>query len=390
VSLQKWAAATLLLVTACGGVVEAGDGHLGVKVDGGMLDRWPAEASAPAEQSDASDASGDFSDATLCPGDAVPPSCSTSGPGITDCGHGKESCCTSLEVKGGTYFRTYSNGGAGPTGEADPATISDFRLDKYLVTVGRFRQFVSAWNNGYTPAAESGKHRHLNGGRGLINGNTDAGALYEPGWLTSDDANATPTFTSLNCGSATVWGLATWTSNPGTQENLPINCVNWYQAYAFCIWDGGFLPSEAEWEYAAAGGSEQREFPWGSTAPGVANQYAIYGCLYPAGSAACTIAPVGTATLGAGRWGQLDLAGEVFEWNVDWFYGQNSVANATIVYFTPCLDCANLTPDWSRVVRGGEFDYAWSAALPTFRNNEKPAMESSMLGFRCARTPCTQ
>jgi formylglycine-generating enzyme required for sulfatase activity len=45
------------------------------------------------------------------------------------------------------------------------------------------------------------------------------------------------------------------------------------EAYAFCIWDGGFLPSEAEWECAAAGGPDQREYPWGSTDPGTANLY---------------------------------------------------------------------------------------------------------------------
>jgi formylglycine-generating enzyme required for sulfatase activity len=60
-------------------------------------------------------------------------------------GSGSESCCTSLEVTpNGPYYRTYANSGSGPSGEADPATVSAFRLDKYLVTVGRFRQFVNA------------------------------------------------------------------------------------------------------------------------------------------------------------------------------------------------------------------------------------------------------
>jgi formylglycine-generating enzyme len=72
---------------------------------------------------------------------------------MTNCGpggSGTESCCTSLEVTndsvdgGISYYRTYANDGGGPTGEADPATVSGFRLDKYLVTVGRFRQFVMA------------------------------------------------------------------------------------------------------------------------------------------------------------------------------------------------------------------------------------------------------
>jgi formylglycine-generating enzyme required for sulfatase activity len=206
--------------------------------------------------------------------------------------------------------------------------VSTFLLDKYLVTVGRFRQFVSAWDDGsgldggagYEPPAGSGKHVHLNGGLGLAVGpNLGAGQTYEPGWVASDDGNILPTDGNLTCGGSSS-GYATWTdAGAGIDENRPINCVNWYEAYAFCIWDGGFLPSEAEWEYAAAGGSQQRDYPWGSVDPGTApNEYAIYGCHWSGSCAsAVSIAPVGTATKGAGLWGQLDLVGDVYEWALD-------------------------------------------------------------------------
>ncbi len=48
----------------------------------------------------------------------------------------------------------------------------------------------------------------------------------------------------------------------GSNENQPINCVTWYEAFAFCISDGGYLPTAAEWNYAAAGGSDQRAYPF--------------------------------------------------------------------------------------------------------------------------------
>jgi sulfatase modifying factor 1 len=316
-----------------------------------------------------------------------------------------------LEVTGGTYYRTYDvplgDAGwsffaipnvvvdGGPTGEADPATVSDFKLDTYLVTVGRFRQFVSAWNGGagWLPPAGSGKHTHLNGGQGLsdVGAAVDGGAVYELGWLASDDSNIAPTNADLTCDPE--W--ATWTPSAAGNENLPINCVNWYESYAFCIWDGGFLPSEAEWEYAAAGGSQQREYPWGSTAPGTTNQYAILGdgnqdCYYP-NRVTCTgvanFAPVGTPSQGAGLWGQLDLEGEAPEWTLDWF----------APYVDPCIDGANLAgPDArgldSRVVLGIGAAYGLDMMAVPYRNASTlnaflPDGRGQQVGFRCARTP---
>ncbi len=265
--------------------------------------------------------------------------------------------------------------------------MSNFRLDKYLVTVGRFRQFVNAvlppdGGMGWSPQAGSGKHSHLNGGHGLVNVGDDAGLAYEPGWVATDDSNVAPTSTNL-----TADGFknrsATWTASAGGHEILPINCVNWYEAYAFCIWDGGFLPSEAEWEYAASGGNQQREYPWGSTDPGTFNQYAIYGCYFGGGtgpgtcSGLANIAPVGTATLGAGLWGQLDMAREVWEWNLDWD-----------ALYAACTDCADFTATAgaTRTARGGSFgDYA-SSLLTTYRNGYPPDYRVNFIGFRCARS----
>jgi formylglycine-generating enzyme required for sulfatase activity len=255
--------------------------------------------------------------------------------------------------------------------------VSTFRLDKYLVTVGRFRQFVNASLAGPSygkPAVGSGKHVHLNGGRGLANA-VNAGT-YETGWVAAYDGDFRLVDYYLTCNG----GDASWTPSPGSNEKLPMVCETWSEAYAFCIWDGAFLPSEAEWAYAAAGGSQQREYPWGQWDPGSANLYAIYGCNYRGDAGCAGLAPVGTATLGVSRWGQLDMSGEVYEWILDSYYGQQ-------YYPGPCVDCAPFITRTAVVTRGATYVSDVSELLATFRIPGVQGNRGYIGGFRCARSP---
>ncbi len=265
-----------------------------------------------------------------------------------------------------------------------PATIGGFRLDKFDVTVGRFRAFINAGSSAWSPAAGSGIHAHLNGGQGLLNsGTTPPG--YETGWQSSWTTNLATTAaqwtTNLDCDPT----YATWTANAGANENLPVNCVDWYEAYAFCIWDGGFLPSEAEFNYAYMGGSDERYYPWGDTAPGANASLVVYGCYFASDAGTCTglqnIAPVGSAAAGDGVWGQSDLAGEMWEWLLDWYEKPYSASS--------CTNCADTTDtnSFNQVYRGGGFHGPVSYLLDSYRGFGPPADRLYGIGFRCARTP---
>jgi formylglycine-generating enzyme len=165
----------------------------------------------------------------------------------------------------------------------------------------------------------------------------------------------------------------TWTDAPSSNEYKPINCINWYTAFAFCIWDKGRLPTEAEWERAAAGGEdENRLFPWGSAAP---------DCTYANGSGCANPLPVGSAPAGAGPWGHLDLAGNVFEWTFDYYADWYADPDAS------GTDIVNLTVASTRVMRGGSV-FGSEPALEfraAARSDVIPSAGGYAVGFRCAR-----
>jgi formylglycine-generating enzyme required for sulfatase activity len=250
------------------------------------------------------------------------------------------------------------------------ATVSEFRLDKYEVTVGRFRQFVTAGKGTQAspPPSGSGAHPKL------------AGSGWDASWNASLVTDVTALLAALKCSTTYV----TWTDAPGGNESRPMTCLTWYEAMAFCTWDGGFLPSEAEWNYAASGGLEQRAYPW-SSPPGalsIDDTRASWNCNGD-GVLSCTAADlvaVGTNPAGDGRWGHSDLAGNVWEWTLDWKRSP---------YATPCTDCAELDSSLGvHVVRGGSFGDAAQDMRAGARGTVRPPVVREIdIGFRCARTP---
>jgi formylglycine-generating enzyme required for sulfatase activity len=242
---------------------------------------------------------------------------------------------------------------------SNPATVADFRADTYEVTVGRFRKFVAAYP-GNKPVAGAGK-----------NPNDPADPGWDEAWNGAMPSTQVALTSAVKCNST----YQTWTDTVGGNENRPINCVTWYEAFAFCVWDGGRLPTEAEWNFLAAGGSEQRVYPWSSPPTSTTRT-----CSY-ANYASCpgdTLNVGSKSPTGDGRWGHADVAGNVFEWVLDW---------SASAYPNPCANCSNLTSGTNRVLRGGSFDFVSNGLYASFRGSFAPTGRPHDAGVRCVRSP---
>jgi cysteine-rich repeat protein len=273
------------------------------------------------------------------------PSC---GSLAASCGPaGDTNCCDARLVSGGTFKRSND--------ASYPATVSDFRLDAFEVTVGRFRQFVTAYPQSM-PATGSGK-----------NPNNAADVGWSMSFNTSLADSQQALIQAVTCAQAYV----AYTAN---NDSLPMSCVSWFEAQAFCIWDGGRLPSEAEWNFAAASGPKQLPYPWSTSATDVSITSAnlVFDGLARPGAVGSK-SPTGDSLLGIS-----DLSGNVDEWLAD-YAGS---------YPLPCVDCSNATVASARMFRGGSFASDAHDQITTFRGvGLDPAQRQSHIGFRCARSP---
>jgi iron(II)-dependent oxidoreductase len=155
----------------------------------------------------------------------------------------------------------------------------------------------------------------------------------------------------------------------------PVSCLSWFEADAYARWAGKRMPTEAEWEYAAAYDLIQRRsrrYPWGDEAPDVTR--ACFGLERTQPS------PVGSKPDGASAFGLLDMAGNIWEWTSTPFRPYPGFrAYPYDGYSKDHMDGTHF------VCRGG----SWATAAPilrcSFRNWYVPTYRQGFLGLRCAR-----
>lgn len=152
------------------------------------------------------------------------------------------------------------------------------------------------------------------------------------------------------------------------QNNSPAVSVDWYDALLYCNWIGGSLPTEAQWEKAARG-TDGRLYPWGNELP---NDRLVNFNESNKGPR-----PVGSYPLGTSPYGVEDMAGNVWEWVMDWY---DSNAYSKIVYENPTGPDDGLF----RVIRGGSWYTGARSIRVVNRYRQYPHFSDISYGFRCS------
>ncbi len=239
---------------------------------------------------------------------------------------------------------------------AHPVDVRPFHIARAAVTQGEFAAFVEA--GGY-------QRRQW---------------WSDDGWAWRESAQAAgPVYWQ---GDGSGWLRRDFDRWVPLEPDRPMLHVNWYEADAWCRWAGRRLPSEAEWELAAAGVHEgpaqalaslQRRFPWGDEAPGPERANLdgrAGGCLDVAACAA-----------GDSAAGCRQMLGNVWEWTAsDFLPYPGFVADPYRDYSQP----------WFRthkVLRGGCWLTRARLLRNTYRNFYRPERRDVWAGFRtCAVT----
>lgn len=164
---------------------------------------------------------------------------------------------------------------------------------------------------------------------------------------------------------------------PQGKENHPVVNVTWNDAVDYCKWADARLPTEAEWEKAASWDDvkkEKRVYPWGkdfdATRPACNTSESKIGGTTPVDK----YSPQGDSAYGVA-----DMAGNVWEWCVDW-YDENYYKNA------PKQNLQGPDSGQYRILRGGSWNNVAGYARCAYRYRNNPDDWNDYRGFRCARS----
>ena len=248
-----------------------------------------------------------------------------------------------------------------------PVRVKDFYLEAQTVTVARFAEFVA--ETGYVTEAE------------------------EFGWSAVFFGLLPPDAVATGASPDTPWWVriegANWRQPEGPQSSVkdrqdhPVTQVSLRDATAFATWAGGRLPTEAEWEHAARGGSADRRFPWGDEEPDEANiKCNIWQGQFPDNNT-CVDGYMGTAparSFEPSAEGFYNLMGNVWEWTGDLFRVRSVSRMAKMRN-----EAAAAGGD--RTLKGGSFlchiSYCYRYRIAA-RMNLTPDSAASNVGFRIA------
>lgn len=255
-------------------------------------------------------------------------------------------------------------------GPVRPVTLRPFSMDRTNVTNRMFRQFVQA--TGYRTEAERF-------GWSFVFWLHIPKARFRE--LVEDTVAAAPWWCKVR---GARWDAPEGPgSNLSRREDHPVVHVSWNDAIAFTQWSGQRLPTEAEWEYAARGGLEQKIYPWGDK-------------LRPKGAHLCNIwqgdfpnhdtaddGYAGTCPVEAfpqNGYGLYSMTGNTWEWCADWFSPDFHKSASRDNPAGPLGGTA-------RVTRGGSFlchkSYCNRYRVAA-RSSNTPDSSTSNTGFRCA------
>ena len=268
-------------------------------------------------------------------------------------------------LMGTDYSQGFPADGEGPVRRV---TLSSFDIDTYPVTNADFASFISATN--YRTEAETF-------GWSFVFWAHIPEEHFEK--VVEDTVAQTPWWCKVPG--------ATWDhpEGPGSdvkdRRNHPVVHVSWNDAAAYASWAGKILPTEAQWEYAARGGLEQKLYSWGDE-------------LTPEGRHLCNIwqgqfPRLDTAEDGyAGScpvdsfppngYGLYSCTGNVWEWCADWF----STA------FSALQNPVGPPDGQAKVMKGGSFlchaSYCNRYRVAA-RTSNTPDSSASNIGFRCVK-----